>query len=451
MNHVIVALNAIAYIIPLVLYYKKKKQIDIGFLFYTIFAVSAIGSFWYYSLEDVDLYYPNIGIVAFVYLWIMINLCLLPLYQTDLKKITYINDRGIAPLLNVLSIMFVLLSLLPIVSLLSKISLSMFVGNDLGRMYESDADKAALYFSGISKYCFALIRRFEDILIILFFYQLSKAKKNWKLIYAMWLPIGLFVLFKVVSGSRGGVMSTFIAFFAMALFLKNTFKEKTFAYIKRVGIFFTSFIIIVVSAISISRFFFSISVQSSKATLDRWISQYLGEGMIRFNNTVWNNDLSMSGDQNLLFLKQLFGFDVIENYDAFMLFYEAKLKFPVNVFYTFIGDWVLDFGIWGTIPVAMLFYFVFKRLLTSYKSGVNVLQLTILMIIFHLIGFGFAANVYRTIFIQKDTMILIIFAVTIYLIQIMKRAKITPPYQLINIKYRLCTVISHRVIKLCAI
>lgn len=237
MNHVIVALNAIAYIIPLVLYYKKKKQIDIGFLFYTIFAVSAIGSFWYYSLEDVDLYYPNIGIVAFVYLWIMINLCLLPLYQTDLKKITYIDDRGIAPLLNVLSIMFVLLSLLPIVSLLSKISLSMFVGNDLGRMYESDADKAALYFSGISKYCFALIRRFEDILIILFFYQLSKAKKNWKLIYAMWLPIGLFVLFKVVSGSRGGVMSTFIAFFAMALFLKNTFKEKTFAYIKRVGIF----------------------------------------------------------------------------------------------------------------------------------------------------------------------------------------------------------------------
>ena len=427
MNHVLVAINAIAYIIPLILYYKKKRQIDIGFLFYMIFAVSAIGSFWYYSQEDVDLYYPNIELSAFIYLWLMINFCLLPLYQTNLRKITYIDDRGIAPLLDGLSIMFVVLSLLPIVSLLSKVSLSMFVGNDLGRMYESDADKSALYFSGISKYCFALIRRFEDILIILFFYQLSKAKKNWALINAMWLPIGLFVLFKVASGSRGGVMSTFIAFFAMALFLRNTFEQKTFAYIRKIGLVFTSFIILVVSAISISRFFFSVSAASSKATLDRWISQYLGEGMVRFNDTVWNNDILMNGDQNIIFLKHLLGFDVIENYDTFMMFYEAKLGLPVNVFYTFVGDWVLDFGIIGTIVVTVLFYILFKKLLNSYKSGVNILQLTILMIIFHFIGFGFAANVYRTIFIQKDTMILIIFAVVIYIIQISARFRITPP------------------------
>lgn len=427
MNHVLVAINAIAYIIPLILYYKKKRQIDIGFLFYMIFAVSAIGSFWYYSQEDVDLYYPNIELSAFIYLWLMINFCLLPLYQTNLRKITYIDDRGIAPLLDGLSIMFVVLSLLPIVSLLSKVSLSMFVGNDLGRMYESDADKSALYFSGISKYCFALIRRFEDILIILFFYQLSKAKKNWALINAMWLPIGLFVLFKVASGSRGGVMSTFIAFFAMALFLRNTFEQKTFAYIRKIGVVFTSFIIVVVSAISISRFFFSVSAASSRATLDRWISQYLGEGMVRFNDTVWNNDILMNGDQNIIFLKHLLGFDVIENYDTFMMFYEAKLGLPVNVFYTFVGDWVLDFGIIGTIVVTVLFYILLKKLLNSYKSGVNILQLTILMIIFHFIGFGFAANVYRTIFIQKDTMILIIFAVVIYIIQISARFRITPP------------------------
>ena len=427
MNHVLVAINAIAYIIPLILYYKKKRQIDIGFLFYMIFAVSAIGSFWYYSQEDVDLYYPNIELSAFIYLWLMINFCLLPLYQTNLRKITYIDDRGIAPLLDGLSIMFVVLSLLPIVSLLSKVSLSMFVGNDLGRMYESDADKSALYFSGISKYCFALIRRFEDILIILFFYQLSKAKKDWALINAMWLPIGLFVLFKVASGSRGGVMSTFIAFFAMALFLRNTFEQKTFAYIRKIGLVFTSFIILVVSAISISRFFFSVSAASSKATLDRWISQYLGEGMVRFNDTIWNNDILMNGDQNIIFLKHLLGFDVIENYDTFMMFYEAKLGLPVNVFYTFVGDWVLDFGIIGTIVVTVLFYILFKKLLNSYKSGVNILQLTILMIIFHFIGFGFAANVYRTIFIQKDTMILIIFAVVIYIIQISARFRITPP------------------------
>ena len=451
MNHVLVAINAIAYIIPLILYYKKKRQIDIGFLFYMIFAVSAIGSFWYYSQEDVDLYYPNIELSAFIYLWLMINFCLLPLYQTNLRKITYIDDRGIAPLLDGLSIMFVVLSLLPIVSLLSKVSLSMFVGNDLGRMYESDADKSALYFTGIIKYCFALIRRFEDILIILFFYQLSKAKKNWALINAMWLPIGLFVLFKVASGSRGGVMSTFIAFFAMALFLRNTFEQKTFAYIRKIGVVFTSFIIVVVSAISISRFFFSVSAASSRATLDRWISQYLGEGMVRFNDTVWNNDILMNGDQNIIFLKHLLGFDVIENYDTFMMFYEAKLGLPVNVFYTFVGDWVLDFGIIGTIVVTVLFYILFKKLLNSYKSGVNILQLTILMIIFHFIGFGFAANVYRTIFIQKDTMILIIFAVVIYIIQISARFRITPPQWLINIKYQFCTIMSHRALKLCAI
>lgn len=426
MSLLLVVLNAVAFLLFFIFYQRKKKSIDVGSLFYFIYAASACGSVWYYTQDNIELYYSNITLLPFIYLWISIGISLYPFQRLDSNCVKRLDDNGIKPLLNGLSIAFAILSIPPLLSILSKFSLSMLIGNNLGMMYEADIDKSSLFFgSGLSKICFALIRRFENLIIILLFYQLSQKTKNKGIISGLLLSVSLFFIFKLASGSRGGIMGTFIAFFSMFIFLKNTFSAKLYRMMKMIGLVACSVIFVGVAVISISRFSYSVSVVSSEASLDRWISQYLGEGMVRFNNTIWHLTEKMWGDQNFIFLKSLLGFDVIENYDSFMRYYELKMTTPVNVFYTFIGDFFLDYGFIGALILAYLFNFVLRKAIyaKSKFSSVTVPQLMLAMICFRFLGFGWAANVYRTMFIQKDTFFELILVIILYMIQLTERQK----------------------------
>ena len=204
LNNILLLAYAIGFLVVYVLYQRKKKQFDTGSFLYLIFVASSFGSCWYYSQDKVDVFYPRITIYPLVFLFITINICLLPLWKLDTTKVKGINDRGVSPLLNALSIVFIILSILPLASLLSHFSLSMLGGSYLSSMYESNEDKAALYFSGISKVSFALIRRFENIIVVLFFYQIYKKRKDYAI--GLSLPMIMFLIYKLMSGSRGGLV-----------------------------------------------------------------------------------------------------------------------------------------------------------------------------------------------------------------------------------------------------
>ncbi len=415
--------NAILFCASLLFYLFRKKRFDVGTIFYTIMAISAIGSVWFYSYDHVDTYWPNVRITPLLFLWFTINICIHPCLKTDFSKVRQIDDTGISSILDGLTSLFIVLSIFPLLSLLSHFSFDLFVGNTLGQMYESETDKASLFFSGPSKFCFALIRRFESLVLILSFYQLTKKNKRIELIIGTMIPITLFVLFKMLAGSRGGVMGTFITILCLAVYLRNCFSSKVWNKIRLVGITVTGLMFVGIAYISLSRFAYSVSAQSSTITIDQWISQYLGESFIRFSDKAWDTPCYMNGDQNFIYIKKILGFNVIEDYDRFMPFYEAKLHMPVNVFYTFMGDFYLDFGVIGGIMFAIIFAFIFNKLLSNTNRKVTVVQLLFLTVFFHILGFGFAANVYRTIFIQKDLMYTFILAGLLWIVQ----KAVTPP------------------------
>lgn len=413
----IVILNGIAYILSFFLYQRKKGIVDVGTFIYALFAFSALGSVWYYSLEYVDQYYPNITFLPFLYLWILINVCLYPMYRSNFEKIHCIDSEGIGAILDFLSIYLITFSLLPLISLVLKFSISDMVGDTLGEMYEVGGDKAEYYFSGISKISFALIRRFGDLAIVLFFYQISKKRRNRWLVLGLLLSNAFFFLFSLVSGSRGGMLATLFVFIALGLFLKKCFDESIFLKLKKMAITITIIIGIMIAMISISRFNYSVAEKSSTATLDRWISQYIGEGYIRFNDDLWNVDKRMHGSQNFYYFKTLVGKGSVRDYPTEMRMYETKLGVPVTVFYTFIGDLYLDFGLLGTCFCTILFALSFSIILHSKSGRINISQLMLLSICMHMLSFGFAANLYRSAYIQRDTMILIILAIILYFIQ----------------------------------
>ena len=421
-NNFLLLLYAVSFIIVFVFYQQHKKRFDTGSFLYLIYVMGGIGACWYYAQDKVDLYYPNIQIAPLLYLFLTINICLLPLWNAKFSSLHRINDNGMTEIYDGLSFAFFVLSILPLVSLLSHFSVQQLVGSNLSNMYEYSGDKSALFFSGPSKLCFALIRRFEVLVIILLFYQLSK--RQTKYVYELCVPIMVFTLFKLLSGSRGGLVGTGLLMVTLFLTLRQTFSEKIRKAVVKIGVAAGSLFVLALTAISVSRF----SQHTNKEdTIDVWISQYMGEAIPRFSDDVWGIQTLLYGNQNFMFLRKLMGLPYIENYNSYKAMYGIKLGTPVDVFYTFMGDIYLDFGTIGGIVFAIVFALIFSKFL-KIKNDISIPTLAVLCLFFDLLGFGFTANVFRTIFIQEDMVWLIIAIAVLYMIQLARQQnKNTPP------------------------
>ena len=421
-NNFLLLLYAVFFIIVFVFYQQHKKRFDTGSFLYLIYVMGGVGACWYYAQDKVDLYYPNIQIAPLFYLFVTINICLLPLWNAKFSSLQRIKDNGMAEIYDGLSFVFFALSILPLVSLLSNFSVQQLVGSNLSNMYESSGDKSALFFSGPSKFCFAMIRRFEILVVVLLFYQLSKRKT--KYVYELCIPIMVFTLFKLLSGSRGGLVGTGLLMVTLFLMLRQTFSAETRKTVVKIGAVVGSLFVLALAAISISRFSQNTNTED---TIDVWISQYMGEAIPRFSDDVWGIKTLLYGNQNFMFLRKLIGLSYIENYDSYKAIYGIKLGTPVDVFYTFMGDIYLDFGTIGGVVFSIIFAFVFSKFL-KIKNDISIPTLAVLCLFFDLLGFGFTANVFRTIFIQQDMVWLIIAIVILYMVQLVRQQnKNTPP------------------------
>lgn len=421
-NNFLLLLYAVFFIIVFVFYQQHKKRFDTGSFLYLIYVMGGVGACWYYAQDKVDLYYPNIQIAPLFYLFVTINICLLPLWNAKFSSLQRIKDNGMAEIYDGLSFVFFALSILPLVSLLSNFSVQQLVGSNLSNMYESSGDKSALFFSGPSKFCFAMIRRFEILVVVLLFYQLSKRKT--KYVYELCIPIMVFTLFKLLSGSRGGLVGTGLLMVTLFLMLRQTFSADTRKTVVKIGAVVGSLFVLALAAISISRFSQNTNTED---TIDVWISQYMGEAIPRFSDDVWGIKTLLYGNQNFMFLRKLIGLSYIENYDSYKAIYGIKLGTPVDVFYTFMGDIYLDFGTIGGVVFSIIFAFIFSKFL-KIKNDISIPTLAVLCLFFDLLGFGFTANVFRTIFIQQDMVWLIIAIVILYMVQLVRQQNKNPPH-----------------------
>jgi len=421
-NNFLLLLYAVFFIIVFVFYQQHKKRFDTGSFLYLIYVMGGVGACWYYAQDKVDLYYPNIQIAPLFYLFVTINICLLPLWNAKFSSLQRIKDNGMAEIYDGLSFVFFALSILPLVSLLSNFSVQQLVGSNLSNMYEYSGDKSALFFSGPSKFCFAMIRRFEILVVVLLFYQLSKRKT--KYVYELCIPIMVFTLFKLLSGSRGGLVGTGLLMVTLFLMLRQTFSAETRKTVVKIGAVVGSLFVLALAAISISRFSQNTNTED---TIDVWISQYMGEAIPRFSDDAWGIKTLLYGNQNFMFLRKLIGLSYIENYDSYKTMYGIKLGTPVDVFYTFMGDIYLDFGTIGGLVFSIIFAFIFSKFL-KIKNDISIPTLAVLCLFFDLLGFGFTANVYRTIFIQQDMVWLIIAIVILYMVQLVRQQNKNTPH-----------------------
>lgn len=413
----ILYLNAVVYVVTLVLFIRYKKTIkNMGVFLFALYTMSSIAAAWYYSYPMVPVYYPNITAPPLVYLYTCIVVCIIPTLQMDVGQVVGLDDSNIRKYLNIISIFLSITCIIPLLELLFKITSINFSGSFLNQMYESGEDHASVLFSNVGKKLFSPLRHFSDFSILLFFYQMSKEKVQKKILIGLSCAILTLVLFKIMSGSRGGIFGVLFSLVFYFSIFRNAMPQKRCKTVTKIIFVFGISFFLGIGAITISRFNNSVGYKKDQS-IDLWISQYAGESFIRFANTIWTMDVYADGNQNLAIVKDVLGTYNFKTYDQYLYQEGNRLKVILNVFYTFVGDLYIDFGKYGTI-IAILLLSLFEIRTTKIKNGrINILQLYILGILFSLLSYGFCANVYRGIYVQKNLVLPLIAVISLYLLQ----------------------------------
>lgn len=398
----ILIINFIAYLLLFIIYQCKKKQFDLGSVILLVWIIGSVGSVWYYTFSLTQIIYRKIQFVPLIYIFIINLFMFYPFCKKKYSHIKSVNIYNLGQLLKIISVFFSIVIIPVFVVLLFKLATFQFVGAALSEMYSAEVDKATLLLPSSIKPFYSIIRHFTQFIIFLFFYNLTLKKKEPLITIGLGMNLAVFFMMPIMGGSRGGVITTLLSCVFYYFMLKDAYSDKTRRLVRKISIGVMGILIIGIGAISISRLDGYHERGRHNATMDQWIAQYAGEGNIRFSDIIWESDyINLGGVQTIPVVFSLRD-PGIKNLDNAILKYDRILRSPIWMFYTYIGDFVIDYGKVGGALVLILISFFIRYLIKQRNNLISIFKLIILNYFFILLTVGITADVYRTYYTQIE-------------------------------------------------
>lgn len=415
-SFIILIINAIAYIYFFIVYQCKKQVFDIGSIILLTWMLGSIGSVYYYTFEASYISYDTITVGPLIFLFIFNFFLFRPFLKTDYGKLKKIEVYNLGGVLNYISLFFSIIGLLPLIDVMLKLSTFSLAGAALADMYSSEEDKTTLIFSPMSRPLFSIMRHFTILIVFLFFFQLSRHKVKFFYVVGLGGNIIMFLLFSLLSGSRGGIVSLLLMCSFFFILLKGVISPSIVRIVNRFAIALIGMVIIGIGAISVSRLGDMSERKGRELLMDQWISQYIGEGMVKYDYYAWHLDKKLNGAQNLPYLYS-YKDGKIKDLDTFSIKAESKLGIPITVFYTYVGDLIIDFGIIGTCVIGLMILIVIKYLIKIRNGKLSIYHLILLSFFYEYLSIGFTANIFRTYYTQLQIVETILLLGIMYIFQ----------------------------------
>jgi len=350
-NKEILILNATLYIGTFILYQLKVKKFTLGsfvLLFYATLATLSIDLFF---RTDAFFYYADrtLTVFPFIYLYIILMMMFYPLLRfSDTKIINHINSKP--KVIIVISVLTVILSVLFFIFRINDLN---FDATTLAATYEDfkDVKKDKAMGFGVSNFLGFSFSFFTSLSWLLLIYNLLYIKKRF-LTYGLIFSIIVKILYDISTGGRMATFNVLLDIpFVFFVFREHMSKKikKTLLYtlIGIVGLGVFGFYLI-----TIGRF-------SQHANPLVSVEDYMSQSFINFNTYGLDAGGTREGEQTVTLLKVIIGDDVAKNSyvrrDKY--FY---LKVNNSIFYTFVGDFTIDFG-----PRIAFLIFVFAAMIFS--------------------------------------------------------------------------------------
>lgn len=342
----------IVFLLVLFLTHYKKYSFDVGCCLLFIYLICGFMSFLTYDLNPEQW---NITLFPFLFLAILFYISLKPILLFDVNKISHI-ERPPKMIINGLALLFIICTILSIKDGFGNIGhrlVSLVSDSDAGReMYDEaalsryDAGKSI---SNIFSIVSNLLYPFE-VLLACYMLTLNDKSRFKKIIVIMLFScIILGMVFPLLSGERGTVVKRGLLIVSTFFLLKKFFSKRLRRTIIIAGISIMVGISIPFLALTFSRF-----GDASDGGI-KSIYEYAGQNILNFNEYALDNNGIRYGDRTIPVLKKVLMFENVPNN-----YMERRSKYPnlkINdeVFVTYIGDFVLDFGPFFAFIIIVIF------------------------------------------------------------------------------------------------
>lgn len=314
----------------------------------------------------------------FVYLFLMLLLALWPVLRFDSHQITEITPPNMH-ILNATIWFIILCSVLSIPYLLQMSRtggfMQLFSDPSAGAgMYSDTLAEAASSGSGVTNLPAIFVNAFADITILLLFYQLTLKPRNTLLIIGLGLSSLLTILPPILMGQRGATITALMTVVVAYFLFNNYLGQRIKKWINMAFISLVCLITIPLAAITLSRF------DREEGGALTSVIYYAGQAPLNFNNYGLDAGGIRYGDRTFNLAKRLFDSSTPKNFEERRDKYNY-LKMDDNIFYTFVGDFTLDFGPYVAPLIFLLFTGLILRLTKPQKNKIEFHQLLLIYLV----------------------------------------------------------------------
>lgn len=369
-NIVFLLLNILLYLFSYSWYRYKHKTFDaVAFTLLLFLSISILGFIsFFFSTGQYIPYLPELHLYPFLYLFVMMMIALSPALSANISEcnLQKPSESSISFICFICFILFLLQIPELLLSGINAFYSTLFSDGGAAELYRQKMMKAAAQGHSITNSVAIINNALTDIAILLLAYQFISEKHRKRNTVFLILMILCTFTRKIIDGERAGIALIFISLVCSALLFVQWIPQDRLRQVKHLTILGVIILSIPFLAITLSRFGSSKDQSHNSATSSMiW---YIGQPMIFFNNSGLDAGGTRHGDKTALLFKLALGCkDVPMNYVERRAKY-SHLKIDDYVFYTFIGDFTLDYGPLTAFILFLLFAVIF-RLLTKPRDG----------------------------------------------------------------------------------
>ena len=335
-----ICLYAICWVISLIVLYKRNHRMGISGFIISTYIFYAVFSLILYNNADYGSNYKAMRLFPFIYLFIMLFLSLLPAIRFDGFSISHIV-RPNQVILDSFSVVFIIVSLILLPSYLSSIREGLVLLTvDSSGGFDLYADTHSM--RGASRSFmdipFVIFSMFSYIAVLVFFYYLTLPKSNKILLVGLSISMVINLLAPISKGLRTETILMIFAIIAAYILVKKWLPERRNKMIRILGTIFFSIVFLLLAVLTVSRAVGS-SIETNSSVVD-----YVGQANLNFNNYGLDAGGIRYGDRTCRIFKEILLFDNVPNNPAERRIKYSKLFIDDYYFYTFVGDFTIDFG-----------------------------------------------------------------------------------------------------------
>lgn len=350
-DNILASTYLLCWVVTLVWYQWKSRISDGGtaiigsYVLYGIFSILSLNDPLFSYL------YNPLSIFPYVYLFAMLLLALSPVIYAHLHPVREIENPH-TRILNVASIVIIGCSLLIVPNIVTNFSsgiVKLFTESDAGRdAYKELAEGAEDVGSGVSNIPAILYNMLADVAVFIFFYFLTLKKKNWILVIMLFFSLTIGVLLPIMQGSRSGAILAILTIVVGYMMFRQYIEKRLNRVIQIAGLSLILVMLLPVAALTVSRF------ENLREGMAGYFNWYVGQGSLYFNNLALDAGGTRNGDRTINLLKRVIDPDTPKNYVERRDKYH-NLNVDDDIFTTFVGDFVIDFGPYLAIVIFIVF------------------------------------------------------------------------------------------------